>query len=54
MRSRCSSWSDGTRVFGRRVRRGSVGIAVFGEPGTGKLRYYFDVSDTAAGEGARP
>ena len=42
------------KVFGRRVRRGSVGIAVFGEPGTGKLRYYFDVSDTAAGEGARP
>ena len=42
------------KVFGRRVRRGSVGIAVFGEPGTGKLRYYFDVSDTAAGAGARP
>lgn len=42
------------KVFGRRVRRGSVGIAVFGAPGTGKLRYYFDVSDTAAGEGARP
>ena len=34
------------RLFNRRVRRGSVGIAVFGDPGTGKLRYYFDVSDT--------
>lgn len=34
-------------LFGRRVKRGSVGIAVFGAPGTGRLRYYFDVSDTA-------
>ena len=36
-------------LFGRRVKRGSVGIAVFGAPGTGRLRYYFDVSDTAPG-----
>ena len=34
------------RHFGRAVRRGSKGIAVFGAPGTGKLRYYFDISDT--------
>ena len=25
-------------LFGRRVKRGSVGIAVFGAPGTGRLR----------------
>lgn len=41
-------------LFGRRVKRGSVGIAVFGAPGTGRLRYYFDVSDTAPGRAARP
>ena len=40
-------------LFGRRVKRGSVGIAVFGAPGTGRLRYYFDVSDTAPGRAAR-
>lgn len=40
-------------LFGRRVKRGSVGIAVFGAPGTGRLRYYFDVSDTAPGRRVR-
>lgn len=39
--------------FGRAVRRGSKGIAVFGAPGTGKLRYYFDISDTESPTGER-
>ena len=41
------------RHFGRAVRRGSKGIAVFGAPGTGKLRYYFDISDTESPTGER-
>lgn len=45
---------DGWRKhFGRAVRRGSKGIAVFGAPGTGKLRYYFDISDTESPTGER-
>lgn len=39
--------------FGRWVNKGSVGIAVFGEAGSARLRYYFDVSDTHAGRYAR-
>lgn len=40
--------------FGRWVNKGSTGIAVFGEPGSPRLRYYFDVSDTHASRYARP
>ena len=35
------------RLFGRWVRKGSTGIAVLDKrPGTLKLKYYFDISDT--------
>ena len=40
--------------FGRWVNRGSTGIAVFGEPGGPRLRYYFDIADTHASLHARP
>lgn len=40
--------------FGRWVTRGSTGIAVFGEPGGPRLRYYFDIADTHASRYARP
>ena len=42
------------RLFNRRVRRGSTGIAVFGPAGSTKLRYFFDVSDTEPMEGGAP
>lgn len=41
------------RLFGRKVKRGSTGIAVFGAPGSGRLNYYFDISDTVPTEAAR-
>ena len=40
--------------FGRWVNKGSTGIAVFGEPGSPRLRYYFDIADTHASRYARP
>ena len=42
--------------FGRWVNRGAAGIAVFdGEyRGKARLKYYFDISDTHAGDHARP
>ncbi len=40
-------------LYGRWVNRGSKGIAVFGGPGSARLRYYFDVSDTHASRHAR-
>ena len=41
------------RLFGRWVNKGATGIAVFGEPGSRHLRYYFDISDTHPGKSAR-
>jgi N12 class adenine-specific DNA methylase len=42
--------------FGRRVKRGAKGIAVFddGQSGPCRLKHYFDVSDTYAGREGRP
>ena len=43
------------RQFGRRARRGSTGIAVFGRSqGRTQVKYYFDVQDTYPTRAARP
>jgi len=44
------------KVFGRWVNKGSTGIAFFDKekPGSRKLRYFFDISDTHEARFARP
>lgn len=48
-----SRWN---RVFRRWVNKGVAGIAVFAEPGGegGRLRYFWDISDTHEGYNAKP
>ena len=44
-----------TNQFGRRIRRGSNGIGVFGRSGTRTtVRYYFDIADTFATLESKP
>ena len=42
------------KQFGRWVNRGATGIAVFDAEHAGRLKYYFDISDTNEGRFSRP